>query len=116
MKQEDLNEMLAMALLAKDSGFSTISVDPVHLIDVIGVAMDKQADNWVSVDDIEPTSERVKYWVLFPDGSVIFCNMNDYKQYGGNTNYWQDFSYSDHCMTGTKYIEVVAPAAPVEGE
>lgn len=38
LTNEDLNEMLAGVIAAKESGFKQISIDPDHLIEIIELA------------------------------------------------------------------------------
>ena len=67
-------------------------------------------NQWIKVSYIEPENEESQYWVLYGD-KVIKASLNDYKQYGGNSNYWS-YSGSDQAMTGTSYIELKKPEPP----
>ena len=73
-----------------------------------------ESDGWISVDDKYPVSEKPMYWVLFPCGNLIMCRFNNYKQFGGFTNYWQNLSHNDLPMYETSYIEVKQPSPPIK--
>ena len=69
---------------------------------------------WISVDDKKPVSEKPFYWVLFPEDEIAMCRFNDYGQFGGCRNYWQDMNNDDIRMHGTKWIEIKKPEPPKE--
>lgn len=72
----------------------------------------KAKSGWVSVYGNAPENDQLHYWVLFPDGDIRMCYLNDYMQYGGAINYWQDLSGTDISMIGTWYVEIKQPKAP----
>jgi len=67
---------------------------------------------WLNTRGSPELSERNYYWVSFPCGSVIICQFNDYRQFGGNVNYWQDNTGTDHPMDKTKYQLIEKPRPP----
>jgi hypothetical protein len=67
---------------------------------------------WVSVDENTELVEGVFYWVLMPSGRIDMMYFNNYKQYGGTQDYWQDLSGSDYTLENTRFIEIVKPAPP----
>lgn len=65
--------------------------------------------NWIQTSEKEPTSTDGMYWVKFEDGNVQMCYLNDYKKFGGWSNYWQDLGHDDHPMENTEYIFIKKP-------
>ena len=76
------------------------------------MSLEAKIDNqWIKVSDVEPENEESQYWV-FDGYKVIKSWLNDYKQYGGAHNLWQDLGRNDFSMRGTSYIELKKPEPP----
>ena len=88
--------------IADDNGGYCLSEDVAEL----------ELSKWISVKDKTPTNAQSFYWVLFTDGKIKMCHLNDYRSLGGPVNYWQDLHHDDHLMDGTKYIEIIKPLSP----
>jgi hypothetical protein len=91
-----------------------------HLEGVKAVYLGKlERDNsaWVSVDEY---SKKLKdgqlCWVLFPCDSIKLCRLNDYKQYGGAVDFWQDLQGNDLFMNMTKFIILDQPLPPTQND
>ena len=70
-------------------------------------------DKWLKTCELPPSDEKIFYWVYVPSEElVIMARFNDYKQYGGQVNYWQDLRSNDFDMAGTLYQPINEPTAP----
>jgi|OM-RGC.v1.029597545 hypothetical protein len=71
---------------------------------------------WVSVEENSELVEGAFYWVLMPSGRIDIMRFNNYQQYGGPHDYWQELSGNDYTLENTKYIEIPKPKPPSEDE
>ncbi|MBO9492245.1 hypothetical protein J7384_17925 [Endozoicomonas sp. G2_1] len=70
-------------------------------------------DKWLKTDELPPENEKLWYWVYIPtNDAVILARFNNYKQYGGFENCWQDICNDDFELANTLYQPITEPLAP----
>jgi len=81
-------------------------------IEMIEQCFNDLSDQWVSVEADYDLRDGVLYWVFFPDGTIEECRFNNYKNHGGQRDFWQKLNGDDVFMNSTKYIEIKKPEPP----
>ena len=79
-----------------------------EILDYVEHLLNNQVVKWVDITEGQPVEGKY-YWVQFPDGEIKMCQYNDYKQYGGHSDYWQGDDRIDVKLKATKFIEIIKP-------
>ena len=90
----------------------SLALDEIKKLQAENAELKKQGE-WVDASSFEEhLSDGDLCWVLFKDGAIIKCFLNDYRCFGGNSIYWQDLRGNDLTMPETKFIKICKPTPP----